>query len=168
MLSSCDKKLTLALFAVKKTTRDLHMYCSNCGKEINDNAFACIHCGFDARSENNYCNNCGVSTNEKQVICTKCGVSLIKKSGSPVVPIKKHSDAWVRKTTAGVLGLLLGGLGIHKFYHGSWGWGLLYVIFIWTFIPAIIGAVEGILYLVMDEKKYQDKYIYGERRAFKW
>lgn len=144
------------------------MFCSNCGKEINDNAFACIHCGFAARSENNYCTNCGESVNEKQVICTKCGVSLASGNNSLSVQTNKHSEAWTRKTTAGILGLLLGGLGIHKFYHGSWGWGVVYIIFIWTFIPAIVGAVEGILYLVMDENKYRDKYIYGDKWAFKW
>jgi TM2 domain-containing membrane protein YozV len=62
------------------------------------------------------------------------------------------------KTTAGVLGILLGGLGAHKFYLGDGGKGVLYLIFCWTYIPALIGIFEGIKYLSMDEKKFHRKY----------
>jgi TM2 domain-containing membrane protein YozV len=45
-------------------------------------------------------------------------------------------------TTAILLALLLGGLGIHHFYMGNVGLGVLYMIFCWTFIPAILGLIE--------------------------
>ena len=41
-----------------------------------------------------------------------------------------------------LLALFLGGFGIHKFYMGQTGAGVLYLIFSWTGIPAIIGFVE--------------------------
>jgi TM2 domain-containing membrane protein YozV len=45
--------------------------------------------------------------------------------------------------TAGVLlALLLGGVGAHKFYMGQVGWGVVYVLFFWTFIPGLIALVE--------------------------
>lgn len=38
-----------------------------------------------------------------------------------------------------------GGLGIHKFYAGKIGMGILYILFCWTTIPGIIGLIEGII-----------------------
>ena len=59
------------------------------------------------------------------------------------------------KTVAGILGILLGGIGVHKFYMEKIGIGILYLIFCWTFIPAIVGFIEGIIYLVEDDVKFQ-------------
>jgi len=59
------------------------------------------------------------------------------------------------KTTAGILGILLGGLGIHKFYCGKIGAGVVYILLCWTYIPAIVGLVEGIMYLTQDEETFQ-------------
>ncbi|WP_373865202.1 TM2 domain-containing protein [Paenibacillus koleovorans] len=62
------------------------------------------------------------------------------------------------KVTAGVLGILLGGLGVHKFYLGKPGMGILYILFCWTGIPGIIGLIEGILYLVKTEEEFNSKF----------
>ncbi len=50
----------------------------------------------------------------------------------------------VRKnpTTALLLALFLGGFGAHHFYLGKIGLGVLYVLFVWTFIPAIVALIE--------------------------
>jgi len=61
------------------------------------------------------------------------------------------------KVVAGLLGIFLGGIGVHKFYLGRIGWGLVYLIFFWTFIPGVVGFIEGIYYLVMDENKFHEK-----------
>jgi TM2 domain-containing membrane protein YozV len=62
------------------------------------------------------------------------------------------------KVTAGVLGILLGGLGVHKFYLGKIGSGVLYLLFCWTGIPAIVGLIEGIIYLTMSDEDFNAKY----------
>lgn len=62
------------------------------------------------------------------------------------------------KIVAGVLGILLGGWGVHKFYLGKIGMGILYILFCWTGIPSIIGLIEGIIYLVSDDKTFYTKY----------
>jgi len=62
------------------------------------------------------------------------------------------------RVTAGVLALLLGFLGVHKFYLGQIGLGVLYLIFAWTFIPALIAFIEGILYLVMSDEEFARKH----------
>ena len=62
------------------------------------------------------------------------------------------------KVTAGVLALCLGGLGVHKFYLGMIGQGILYLLFCWTYIPAIIAFIEAIHYLTMTEEAFCQKY----------
>lgn len=62
------------------------------------------------------------------------------------------------RITATLLALLLGGIGAHKFYLGKTTWGFVYLLTCWTFIPAFLGLVEGIRYLVMDEADFQNQY----------
>ena len=55
---------------------------------------------------------------------------------------------------AAVLAIFLGGLGIHKFYMGKIGWGVVYLLFCWTGVPAIVALVEGIIYLFSDDTTF--------------
>ncbi|HJD43837.1 MAG TPA: TM2 domain-containing protein [Candidatus Paenalcaligenes intestinipullorum] len=65
------------------------------------------------------------------------------------------------KIAAALLAFFLGGFGIHKFYLGQVGMGVLYLIFCWTFIPALVGFVEGIIYLTMSDETFNNKYGYN-------
>ena len=56
------------------------------------------------------------------------------------------------------LAIFLGGIGIHKFYLGKSGWGIMYFIFSWTFIPALLGFFEGLYYLMMSDKEFEKNY----------
>lgn len=56
------------------------MFCKNCGKEINENAAVCIHCGVSAGSGNKYCSNCGAQPDPLAIVCIKCGAPLKKKN----------------------------------------------------------------------------------------
>lgn len=62
------------------------------------------------------------------------------------------------KTTAGVLALLLGGVGAHKFYLGQTGSGIVYLLFCWTLIPGIIALIEGISFLTMNQAIFDMRY----------
>jgi TM2 domain-containing membrane protein YozV len=53
------------------------------------------------------------------------------------------------------LALFLGGFGFHKFYLEKPGVGLLYFLFCWTFIPAIISLFEAIYYIAIGESGFQ-------------
>lgn len=68
------------------------------------------------------------------------------------------------KAVAGILAILLGGIGAHKFYLGRWGWGIIYLLFCWTYIPSIIGLIEGIVYLVSNENDFARKHDKGYQR----
>ncbi len=62
------------------------------------------------------------------------------------------------RIAAALFAIFLGGLGIHKFYLGRVGWGIVYLLFCWTFIPAIVGFIEGIIYLTMSDEEFIAKY----------
>ena len=72
--------------------------------------------------------------------------------GSQTIPAKSRSIAIL-------LAIFLGGFGIHKFYLNKPGQGVLYLLFCWTFIPAIAGLIEAIIYLCHDDRSFQQKYI---------
>ena len=63
-----------------------------------------------------------------------------------------------KKFIAGILALFLGGLGIHKFYLDEPGKGILYLLFCWTFIPAIIAFFEALIIFFMSEEEFDKKY----------
>lgn len=53
----------------------------------------------------------------------------------------------VNKVVYCLLAFFVGGLGVHKFYSGKIGMGILYIVFCWTLIPSIVAFVEFIIAL---------------------
>lgn len=76
------------------------------------------------------------------------------------------------KVAAGVLGILLGGLGIHKFYLGYTVPGIIMLLIsvltlgMLAVVPAVIGLVEGIIYLTMDDTQFYNTYVVGKKEWF--
>ena len=63
------------------------------------------------------------------------------------------------KVVAGVLGILLGGLGVHHFYLGSINSGLILLVSSCCFgLGSVLGLVEGIMLLVMTDEEFDAKY----------
>ncbi len=71
------------------------------------------------------------------------------------------------KIAAGVLGIVLGGFGVHRFYLGQVGFGILYLLFFWTGIPWLVGWIDGIIMLTTDDDafnfKYNKEYYYSKQ-----
>jgi TM2 domain-containing membrane protein YozV len=101
-----------------------------------------------------YCSDCGAIINARAEICPKCGVRQLPAPGI----IGVSTPTGKNKIAAAIFALLLGGLGIHKFYLGRIGQGIVYLIFCWTLIPALVGFIEGIIYLTMSDQAFEAKY----------
>jgi TM2 domain-containing membrane protein YozV len=104
------------------------------------------------------------------VACPQCGHPVATQQqvgqplgGQPAVgqPLANPYAPAKSRVTAGILAILLGGIGVHKFYLGKVGMGVLYlllfIVFFWTFIPAIIGLIEGIIYLTQSDQDFANK-----------
>ena len=59
-----------------------------------------------------------------------------------------------KQTTAAILNILLGDFGVGHFYTGQTLRGVLDIVFCWTGIPAIIGIIEGIIWLTDTEEEW--------------
>ncbi len=102
------------------------------------------------------------------MICIQCGVKLAGAQQGLMGQAQDIYNQPKNRVTAGVLGILLGSLGAHKFYLGSWGWGIVYLIFFWTYIPGIVGVIEGILMLASSEEQFQSKYPVSGQAPFRF
>jgi TM2 domain-containing membrane protein YozV len=68
------------------------------------------------------------------------------------------------KNIVGLLALFFGGLGIHRFYLNQIGLAFLYIIFCWTFIPAVIALLEAIYFFGLSQEAF-DKAYHKEKTA---
>jgi TM2 domain-containing membrane protein YozV len=93
-----------------------------------------------------YCHGCGSLLHKTAKACPKCGASQGGAAGQK------------SRVTAALLAFFLGGFGVHKFYLGRIVWGFVYLVFFWTFIPAIVAFVEFIIYLSMSDEAFSAKY----------
>lgn len=111
------------------------------------------------------CPNCGSSVPPGLARCRKCG-SFVEQPAQPTqgatpvvqqpIIIQTVQAAPVAGTksrvAAGILGILLGYLGVHRFYMGYIGVGIVQLILTLTFVGMFIsgpwGFTEGVLILV--------------------
>lgn len=145
--------------------------CPECGKEVSDKASSCPNCGTPLNDTNNkkFCQHCGELIDKDCVICPKCGKQVKELSqknsadSSPIIINNNNNNSAsasaavnvggqvmrsgkpVNKIVYCLLALFLGGIGIHKFYAGKIGMGIVYILFCWTGIPAVIAFIEFII-----------------------
>lgn len=118
------------------------MFCKNCGNEMDQNAAVCVKCGYGKGKGNKFCPNCGSELEPNAQFCVKCGASVAPEQ--QINPLNQKS-----KIAAGLLGIFLGGFGIHNFYLGYTGKavGQLVLTICSCGIGGIWGFIEGILIL---------------------
>ncbi|UOU96749.1 TM2 domain-containing protein [Chryseobacterium daecheongense] len=70
-----------------------------------------------------------------------------------------------KKIPAALLGILVGWLGLNKFYLGYTKEGIIQIILnVVTFgVATIIPFIEGILYLFMSDKQFDDTYVHNKK-----
>lgn len=140
-------------------------HCFSCGQLVHVTTTACPKCGAsqnaavsaiqpvitqtDSMANKAFCRGCGQAIHAAAPTCPKCGAPQKTLTAT-------HSSK--SKTTAALLAFFLGAIGAHRFYLGHIGWGVIYLIFFWTAIPAIAALIEGIVYLSMSEEEFARKY----------
>jgi len=158
-------------------------HCFSCGIIIHHSALACPECGatqpvneYSLLSNQNqdfnlgqerptplaatlmpnhvFCRGCGQQIHETASACPKCGAPQRTTTSNTF----QNPSGGRTKVAAALFAFLLGGIGGHKFYLGSTGLGILYLVFCWTFIPAMIAFIEGIIYLTMSDIDFDRKY----------
>lgn len=141
------------------------MFCRNCGTQLDDRAVACTRCGVNPREGTGYCQSCGKAVAANAAVCLSCGASLAQ---SPAT-IQARAD---KKIAAGICGILLGSLGVHKFILGYTTSGLIMLLItlltcgIGAFVPWVIGLIEGIIYLTKSDEEFVRTYVDNRREWF--
>lgn len=62
------------------------------------------------------------------------------------------------KTLTAIFALFLGIFGIHRFYLGQVGLGILYLVFSWTSIPFWLGIIDALVFFGMSEEEFDIRY----------
>jgi TM2 domain-containing membrane protein YozV len=146
-----------------------------------------------------FCTKCGAQNYESAVTCAVCQAVLPVIAGQPQQaqadyqqpyqpgyepiqpPAPMYGQPMVqdwktagadKKVVAGILGILLGGLGIHKFMLGYQKEGVIMLLvsvlscFTLYGIIHVIGIVEGIMYLTKTDEAFVREYVYGRKGWF--
>ncbi|MFP4259517.1 MAG: TM2 domain-containing protein [Opitutales bacterium] len=86
-------------------------------------------------------------------------------------PVGKPAGA-DKKILAGILGIVLGALGIHKFVLGYTKEGVIMLLVsiltlgLFAWVMGLIGLVEGIMYLTKSDEEFVATYIDGKKGWF--
>lgn len=133
-----------------------------------------------------YCTKCGAINDEMAQFCTNCQAALTPVSGyqapdSGYQPMQSvHPGAMTdwkamgadKKVAAGICGILLGSLGIHKFILGYTTEGIIMLAIsvvscgLLAVIPHVIGIVEGVIYLTKPDDEFVRTYIQTRKGWF--
>ena len=130
------------------------------------------------------CPRCSAQNSSLNTTCMTCGSAL------PIAPMPMQQmpnygakpDGADKKILAGILGIVLGSFGVHKFVLGYQQEGLIlvgatvvaWIVFFITcgigfpllMIPSIIGIIEGILYLTKSDEEFVRTYIVNKKPWF--
>lgn len=71
-----------------------------------------------------------------------------------------------KKIVAGILGIVLGGFGVHRFYLGDTTGGILRIVitFLTCGVGGWLGIIEGIMYLIKSDEDFVKEYIEGDKK----
>lgn len=122
------------------------MNCPNCGANLNPGTQRCDRCGsvFAAQPQQ------FVQQQPASYAAAQPGQAVVQVAAAQAAqPVVLTDVTRKSRTTAGILGILLGGIGVHRFYLGYAGIGLLqiFVTCITFGFGALWGFIEGIMIL---------------------
>ncbi len=92
--------------------------------------------------------------------------SIMSTEPVPTPPIGSQIPGAEKKLVAGILAILLGGFGVHKFYLGYTKEGVIQLLLSLVCIGGIIGIIEGIIYLTKTDQEFVATYVTGRKPWF--
>lgn len=127
-----------------------------------------------------YCTKCGAINDDMAQYCTTCQAPLspVNTGYQPMQSVNQGAlTDWKalggdKKILAGILAIVLGGLGIHKFVLGYTTEGVIMLLIsvlscgMLAVIPSVIGIVEGIMYLTKSDEEFVRTYIQSKKGWF--
>jgi len=129
-----------------------------------------------------YCTKCGAVNDDTAQFCVNCQAALTPISGyQPMQSVNQGQSGamtdWKalgadKKILAGVLGIVLGGFGIHKFVLGYTTEGVIMLLTtvltcgILGMVTGVIGIVEGIIYLTKSDQEFVQTYLQSKKGWF--
>ena len=125
-----------------------------------------------------YCTRCGAMNEDTAVFCTSCQAPLTSVSGSvgyqPMQSVNPGAMTdWKqlgadKKIIAGILGILVGGFGVHKFVLGYTTEGIIQLVLglITCGAAGIIGIIEGVIYLTKSDEDFVRTYVQSKKGWF--
>jgi TM2 domain-containing membrane protein YozV len=123
-----------------------------------------------------YCTKCGAINDDMAQYCTNCQAPLAP-AGSGYQPMQPGQPGQMtdwkalgadKKMIAGILGILVGSLGIHKFFLGYTTEGLIQIAITVVTCGAggIVGLIEGIIYLTKSDEDFVRTYVQNKKGWF--
>ncbi len=127
-----------------------------------------------------YCTKCGAINDDTAQYCSNCQAPLTSVS-TGYQPMQSVNAGAVtdwkamggdKKIVAGILAILVGSLGVHKFILGYTTEGLIMLLVtvltcgIAGIVMSIVGIVEGIMYLTKSDEEFVRTYIQNKKGWF--
>lgn len=121
-----------------------------------------------------YCTKCGAMNDEMAQYCTSCQAPLTSVGYQPMQSVNQGAVTdWKqmgadKKIVAGILGILVGSLGVHKFVLGYTTEGIIQIVIstITCGAGGIVGMIEGIIYLTKSDEEFVRTYIQNKKGWF--
>lgn len=126
------------------------VHCQFCDELVSARAKKCKHCGETL--------DVSLRKAEEAMRASERNGNVYMNAAVAAPAVPQGGSRTKSRITAFLLAWLLGGIGGHKFYLNRVGQGILYLVFCWTFIPAVIAFIEGIVYLTMSDDRFWEKY----------
>jgi TM2 domain-containing membrane protein YozV len=130
------------------------------------------------------CPNCHTQNPGINSRCVNCGTAM-PVAAAPMQQMPNVGAKPVgadKKVAAGICGIVLGGLGIHKFILGYQQEGIIMlsvylgglilgfftcgITFLLSMAVHVVGIVEGIMYLMKSDEEFVDTYINHKKPWF--